>query len=128
MLQYSDVQKNVLFMAHEVTLCRKYTLEKELRTSIKNSSQARIFLLPFLGNEISTKEHFYCLFLNRNNEVLCVYNLSSGGLTGTVVDIKLFAAAAALSLASCVILAHNHPSGNTSPSAADRSITAKLKN
>ncbi len=124
---YTEVQKDVLFTAQEVTLVRRYTLEKELRTSIKTASQARVYMLPFIGNDISTRERFYCLFLNNANEVICVYNLSTGGVASTLVDIKLFAAAAALSMATSIILAHNHPSGQAAPSSADFSITEKLK-
>ncbi len=56
-----------------------------------------------------------------------IYEVSTGGISGTVVDIKLVLSAALLSCASGIILVHNHPSGNLQPSAADKVATKKMK-
>ena len=53
--------------------------------------------------------------------------MSSGGLTGTVVDQKIILKKALLYLASSIILVHNHPSGNLKPSLADKKVTQKIK-
>ena len=67
------------------------------------------------------------LLLNRANKVLGVYHISTGGMTATIVDIKLIMATAINSLASAIILAHNHPSESLIPSNQDKEITNKLK-
>ena len=56
-----------------------------------------------------------------------MYEVSSGGITGTVADPRLILAAAIKSLAVAIVLAHNHPSGNLKPSQADEQLTAKIK-
>ncbi|QNF31407.1 JAB domain-containing protein (plasmid) [Adhaeribacter swui] len=77
-------------------------------------------------NKIEFIEQFKILLLNRANNVLGVFEVSTGGVTATVVDIKLIFAAAILANASGIILAHNHPSGNLQASTADRMVTRKL--
>lgn len=74
------------------------------------------------------REFFYILTLNRGNQVLGFYEVSKGGVSGTVVDVKLILQAALKTNASSIILAHNHPSGNTRVSDADEKITKKIKN
>lgn len=64
-------------------------------------------------------EEFKILLLNRNNVVLAIYNLSKGGIAGTVVDSKLIFGIALRAAASSIILVHNHPSGNLKPSNSD---------
>jgi DNA repair protein RadC len=76
---------------------------------------------------IHLKEEAYCIYLNRGNKVLGWYKLSSGGVSGTVIDIKLILGIALKCAASLVILSHNHPSGRLVPSLHDRNITVKLK-
>ena len=72
-------------------------------------------------------EQFKVLLLNRANRVLGVYELSTGGVAGTVADLKLVFVAALKACASGVILSHNHPSGNLKPSQADLQLTKKMK-
>lgn len=72
-------------------------------------------------------EQFKVLLLNRANRVLGVYELSTGGVAGTVADPKLVFVAALKACASAVILSHNHPSGNLKPSQADLELTKKIK-
>ena len=72
-------------------------------------------------------EQFKVLLLNRANKVLGLYELSSGGVAGTVADPKLIFIAALKACASAIILCHNHPSGSTQPSAADIQLTKKIK-
>ena len=54
--------------------------------------------------------------------------MSQGGITGTVIDIRVILKKAIQKLATSIIVCHNHPSGNTEPSEADKKITTKLKN
>lgn len=76
---------------------------------------------------INYREFFYMLCLNRDNKVLGYVQVSAGGMTGTVVDIKMIMQIALLSNASNIIVCHNHPSGNINPSEADKTITKKIK-
>ncbi len=71
-------------------------------------------------------ELFYLVLLNRNNLVLEVICISQGGMASTVVDGKIVFKRAIEASAQALILAHNHPSGNTSPSEADKRLTKKL--
>ncbi len=72
-------------------------------------------------------EEFWILLLNRSNQVIEPVRISQGGISGTVTDVRLILNAAVEKLASALILAHNHPSGNLSPSDADIKITKKIK-
>ena len=76
---------------------------------------------------IQLQEEFKVLLLNRANIVLGIYNLSKGGVSGTMVDIKLLLASAIKANASSIIVAHNHPSGNLKPSENDIRLTKKIK-
>lgn len=73
------------------------------------------------------QEQFIVLMLNNSNKVLGFYPMSIGGLSSTIVDIRLIFSTAIKTLATSIILAHNHPSGSLQPSQADKSITQKVK-
>ena len=72
-------------------------------------------------------EEFWIILLNRANEVMKKMPVSSGGVAGTVADPKIIFKQALDHLASAIILVHNHPSGNSKPSAADVALTRKMK-
>ncbi|MBV6640017.1 MAG: DNA repair protein RadC [Cyclobacteriaceae bacterium] len=72
-------------------------------------------------------EEFWVLLLKRNNEVIKKAKISSGGISGTVVDPKIIFKYALDEMASSIILVHNHPSGNPRPSHYDRQLTKKLR-
>lgn len=72
-------------------------------------------------------EEFWIILMNRANQVLKMKRISSGGITGTVADVKMIFKEAIENLASGLILAHNHPSGNNRPSDQDIQLTKKLK-
>jgi DNA repair protein RadC len=72
-------------------------------------------------------EEFWVLLLNRNNRLIERYKISQGGVSGTVIDVKIILKRALEKLASSLILCHNHPSGNRQPSDTDTNITKKLK-
>ncbi len=73
------------------------------------------------------EEQCWVLFLNRANGELCTERISSGGLTGTVVDVRVIFRRALELGATGIILSHNHPSGNLQPSQADDEITRKAR-
>ena len=71
-------------------------------------------------------EEFKIILLNRANNVLGIYNVSSGGVSGTIADARLIFSVALKTVASGIILAHNHPSGKLKPSQADLKLTKTL--
>jgi DNA repair protein RadC len=71
-------------------------------------------------------ELFFVMFLDRSHQVFAFKLLSSGGMTGTVVDARLLFQTALLCHATEIILLHNHPSGNVQPSEADKILTRKI--
>ena len=71
-------------------------------------------------------EEFWVILLNRANKVIDIKLVGRGGLSSTVVDSKVIFSFALESLASGIILAHNHPSGNLKPSNSDIRLTKKL--
>lgn len=71
-------------------------------------------------------EEFWVIYLNRASKVIKMECLSKGGVAGTSVDIKLIYRSAVNYIASSLIVAHNHPSGNLLPSNADKQITSKI--
>lgn len=87
----------------------------------------KLFLSCWSMNTIELQEEFKVLLLNRNNQVLGIYPLSKGGVSGTVVDAKLLYSVALKCNASSVVISHNHPSGNLKPSENDIKLTRKLK-
>ena len=107
----------------------KLSYHPNIREDIKvNSSDKayQIALDSWNADTIQLYEEFKLLLLNRNNILLGIYTISKGGVSGTVVDPKIVFGVAIKSVASSVILLHNHPSGNLNPSEADLSITKKL--
>jgi DNA repair protein RadC len=71
-------------------------------------------------------ETFIILCLNRANQLLGYHEVSRGGISGTITDIRIIFQVAVKSNASAIILSHNHPSGNLQPSDADKQITTKI--
>ena len=72
-------------------------------------------------------EEFWVLLLNRANRVIKKKRISEGGISGTVADPKIIYKLALEELASGIVVAHNHPSGNLTPSQSDIDLTKKLK-
>jgi DNA repair protein RadC len=98
------------------------------KPKITCSSDAYKHVLKFYDhNTIALQEQFIILYLNRANAVLGAHQLFTGGLTGTIADIRLIMGIALKSMACGIIISHNHPSGNLNPSEADRTLTDKVK-
>ncbi|MBK7665846.1 MAG: hypothetical protein IPJ32_00020 [Sphingobacteriaceae bacterium] len=81
----------------------------------------------FSPEELELREQMMVLYLNNAGDVIGYTKHSVGGITGTLVDIRLILAGALKSLSTGIIISHNHPSGNIQPSDSDISITKKLK-
>jgi DNA repair protein RadC len=105
-----------------------YLGSKEKKLKVTNSKDSfEILLDSWDKNIIELQEEFKVLLLNRGNQVLGVYSMSKGGISGTIVDAKLVFSVALKCNASSIIIAHNHPSGSLTPSEADKRLTQKLK-
>jgi DNA repair protein RadC len=92
---------------------------------IKGSRDAADYLRPEIGD--LAYEEFWVLFLNRQNKVIDKRKLSQGGMTGTVIDVRMVLKLALEKHATSMIICHNHPSGNLDPSDADKKITKQMK-
>ena len=94
-----------------------------------NSSNNAFEILYSTWNldSIGVQEQFKVMLLNNSNRVKGIFLLSSGGITATLVDIRILFAVVLKSLSTGIILCHNHPSGNLTPSAADKNLTQKIK-
>ena len=104
----------------------KYTPNKT-NFKITTSRDAYDLLIDNWNKDtIELFEEFKILLLNRSNIVLGIYELSKGGIAGTVVDAKLIFGIALKAAASSIVLAHNHPSGSLKPSEQDLAITKRL--
>jgi DNA repair protein RadC len=112
----------------EIELIYKSKVKASERPKVITSHDAfKLFKQNWDENKIEFIEQFKVMFLNRNNKVLAIFEMSSGGVTGTVADPKLVFMAA-LKLNACnIILCHNHPSGSLKPSQADEALTQKIK-
>lgn len=101
---------------------RKFSPGKSLK--ISSSKDVYNYYFHLLADQPT--EHFRVLLLKRNNTVIRDCPISSGGISGTIVDPKLIFKEALENLASSLIVVHNHPSGSTTPSDEDKKLTQKL--
>ena len=108
-----------------VLLKREKTDFKKVK--IRSSKDASDYIRNFYFEDIDIFESFFVLLLNRANNTIGYAKISQGGITSATVDVILVAKYAIDSLASGVILAHNHPSGNFLPSSQDKDLTSKIK-
>jgi DNA repair protein RadC len=95
------------------------------KTIIRDSSDTADFLQRLLQDE--PVEKFVVIFINKGSRVLATETFGSGGITGTVVDVRMIAKRALELGATGVIVSHNHPSGNLRPSNEDKLLTKKIK-
>ena len=78
-------------------------------------------------DSIHAIESFYVIGLKRDNTIVFIKRISTGGIYFTAVDIKIIGKLALSSLCASIIIAHNHPSGNEQPSNEDKELTKKIK-
>lgn len=135
-LQKRTIQQLMQFKgigeAKAITIVAALELAKRLQlsetkelTKINSSADACKLMQPLIGD--LPHEEFWVLLLNNSNKVVYKLQLSKGGLTQTIVDIRLIYKTALEHLATAIILVHNHPSGQLNPSQADNDITQKIK-
>jgi DNA repair protein RadC len=103
---------------------RRRGAEVSDRKKISSSKDVFEIFQPNMAD--SPFEEFWILLLNRANKIIGKYQISQGGVSGTVADPKRIFHIALSNLASGIILCHNHPSGNIKPSAQDVKLTKKI--
>jgi DNA repair protein RadC len=110
--------------AMEISYRRRETNQNKL-DKIKTSSSVFEIMNPLLGH--LSHEEFWVLFLNNSSKILAKTQMSKGGMTGTIVDVRIVMKQALEYSATAIILVHNHPSGALQPSKSDRILTEKFK-
>jgi len=112
----------------EIQLIYKSTVKPSLRPKVRTSQDARdVLMANWDDTKLELMEQFKVMLTNRANKVLGIFEVSTGGISGTVADPKLIFAAAIKGAACGMIIAHNHPSGNLQPSQADIDLTRKIR-
>jgi len=94
---------------------------------ITKSDNIAEYIRPFFGPEIEVFEQMFLITLNQGNNIVSVTKISQGGISGTVVDIRLVAKYALEGLATSIILVHNHPSGTLKTSSQDINLTKEVQ-
>ena len=104
---------------------RRHFEQLEEKPIIKSSKDAFQIIQPLIGE--LPHEEFWVLFLNNSNKVIAKLQLSKGGITATMVDVRvLFKKGVEVSSVG-IIVCHNHPSGKLIPSKSDKTLTQKIK-
>ncbi len=120
---------SALYEVSEVELIYKSKVKASNRPKIESSKDAyQVLINSWDENKIEFVEQFKVLFLNKANKVLGIYDVSTGGISGTVADPRVIFAAALKANCCAIIISHNHPSGNLKPSRQDEELTQKIKN
>ena len=115
------------FKVAEVQLSYRNTVPYKKRTQITNAKEAYKVLLKIHNDDtLDYIESFKVLYLNQNNHVLGCRTISEGGLASTCCDVRTILQGALLTNAVGIILAHNHPSGNVTPSLSDIKTTNQI--
>ena len=109
----------------------QYKAFKELTRRKVNEPRVKITSSQTLYENLSFlegygHEEFWVIYLRQNNTIIKMQQQSKGGISGTIVDVRLILKDAILNKASAIILAHNHPSGELKPSESDKQITEKI--
>ena len=118
--------------AKAITICAAMELGRRRqigegieRKKINKSTEAVSIIMPMLQD--LNHEVFCVVYLNQASKILKTELISSGGITATVVDVRMILKNCLLYNSNQIIIAHNHPSGSKKPSDADKYLTAKLK-
>ncbi len=119
-------EAKAITIASAMELGRRRRGEEALEKKKISSSESVFELMQPIIGELQHEE-FWIIYLNNSNKVLQKNQLSKGGITGTLVDVRLVLKNALELGATGIILVHNHPSGTLKPSSADKQLTQKLK-
>jgi len=117
-----------IFKVAEVQVSYKPDFKASERPKITSSKQAYdLFIQHWDVGKIEFLEQSKMILLNRENRVLGIIDISTGGVSGTILDPKIIFSIALKANTSSIIISHNHPSGNLKPSHADIRLTNQLK-
>lgn len=123
-----ETSKKISLKVSEVELVYKSRIKAADRPKVNTSAKAyEVLLNSWNENKIELLEQFKVLLLNKAGRALGICDISTGGISSTIVDPKLIFVTALKAHASSLIICHNHPSGNLKPSQEDISLTKKLK-
>ncbi|WP_372755437.1 DNA repair protein RadC [Mariniflexile sp.] len=127
LMQFKGIgEAKAISIAAALELGRRRRGEEALdNKQITSSTSVFELMQPIIGE--LEHEEFWIIYLNNSNKVIQKTQLSKGGITGTLVDVRLVLKNALEVGATGLVLAHNHPSGTLKPSEADKQITKKLK-
>ena len=106
---------------------REHTRISEAPQLTSSRDVAKLLHQNWDVDTLALKESFKILLLNNSNRVKGIYQVSDGGITGTVVDLRILFAVVLKTTSTGICLAHNHPSGNLKPSQPDKQLTQKIK-
>ena len=113
---------------NEISIRYKERIPAPFWKQIKSSKDAAELLFQTWNKEtIAVHESFKIVLLNNSNKVKGVYQISQGGITGTLVDLRILFAVVLKTLSVGILLVHNHPSGKLEASQPDKDITKKIK-
>jgi DNA repair protein RadC len=116
--------QELLFTISEIEIRYNTKMPALQKPRITTSSDAYHQFMQLLAIEkLNIQEEVSVIFLNRGNRVIGGYKLVTGGITGVVVDIRIILGIALKCLATGLVLAHTHPSGEPKPSIADKELT-----
>lgn len=117
-----------MFLLNEVCLTYKKKAKITNETPIISSPEdAYAIFMKYWEDDLNLLERAKALFLDTKNRVIGITSLSAGGINGTVIDTRILFSTALQALATAVIIAHNHPSGDVKPSDTDKSLTDCLE-
>ena len=122
------LNKNInLSYVAEITISYNQKIKASQRPVVKSSMDVfKILSNNWNRDKIDLLEQFKIILVNRSHKILGIVGISTGGIAGCIVDSKIIFATTLKSCASGIILAHNHPSGNLTPSSADINLTNKI--
>jgi len=120
--------ENLSFKVAEIEISYRPAFKLAELPKVTSSGEAyKVLIERWDEGRMELLEEFKVILLNTKGRVLGVVNISQGGFSGTVADPRVIFAVALKACASSMILAHNHPSGELSPSDADLTLTKRLK-
>ncbi len=113
---------------NEISIRYKERIPAPFWKQITSSKDAAELLFQMWNKDtIAVHESFKIVLLNNSNKVKGIYQISQGGITTTLVDLRILFAVVLKTLSVGILLAHNHPSGKLEASGADKAITKKVK-
>jgi DNA repair protein RadC len=115
-----------LLQAAEIKV--SYQPNNQNKPTVKSSNDAYLVFKGFFsGDTISLQEQFAVMYINHGNRVVGVYKLATGSMTRVVCGIRLVLAVALKTASTAIMLCHNHPSSNITPSVEDTTLTTQIK-